>query len=374
MAAKKICFIQYTMNGGGAEKVLTTLLNNLDYSKYQVTLVLIYKEGVYLNKVNRNVEVKSIYNPNRFNNRILRSVYYRIIMFLYYKYPKLLYRFIVGNQNDIEIAFLEGETTRFLSKSTNKHSQKISWVHSDLEKHRTTSEKEELKTYNKMNKIVCVSNDAKIKFDNLYPELKSKTIVIYNLLDSNEIRENSEKQLTNIKDNRLSIISIGRLTHPKGYDILLKAHNELINEGLIYNLIILGEGPQRGELEKYIEENKLKDSVELLGFRENPYPYIKQSDLVIVSSRYEGFSLVLAESMILGKPIISTKCTGPIELLNNGEYGVLVECDNYLQLKDKMKEMIINENIRLKYSNLSKNRANIFDKEKVIREIEKIIG
>lgn len=102
-------------------------------------------------------------------------------------------------------------------------------------------------------------------------------------------------------------------------------HKRLIDEGFEYELWILGDGIKRESYEEFIRLNNIKEYTKLLGFKKNPYKYIKQCDSYICSSRMEGYSLVVAESIILEKPIVSTMCSGPIELIENGEYGILVE-------------------------------------------------
>lgn len=137
-------------------------------------------------------------------------------------------------------------------------------------------------------------------------------------------------------------------------------------------MLILGDGEKKKQLEEYIKENKLTNIVKLQGFVKNPYPYLKNSDLFICSSRAEGYSLVIAESLILNVPVISTKCSGPNELLDFGKYGMLVENDEdslYLGLKN-----IIDDRNKLKeLKKKSQKRSEIFNYKKTIERIEKKI-
>lgn len=378
---KKILFIIGDLNDGGAEKVLYDILNNLSYKKYEIELFLLENSGVYLeklkNKKNLRIEFLFLKRKKNYKNIFYKKIstfLYLIKLYFYCKYPFFIKK--LRNKNyDIEIAFLEGYPTLLLSNREN-NSKKIAWIHTNLEKHRIIgiNKKFERKNYKKIDKLICVSEDSKKSVLNLYPETKEKLQVIYNPIDKDNIIKRSEEKIDiNFDKNKINIIAIGRLTKVKGFDILLQSHNKLIKEGLDYNLIILGEGGERKNLEKYIKQNNLENNVKLLGFKENPYPYLNKTDIFISSSLYEGFSLVVAEAICLNKPVIATKCTGPLELLENGKYGLITEVGNIEDLAEKMKKMISDYKLREKYSNLSKKRAEIFNIRKTMHEIEELL-
>lgn len=374
---KKVLFIINSLPGGGAEKVLYDILRKIDKQKYNIEIFLIKNEGVYIDKI-KNLGIKIDYlfpkRKDKINFVLYRKAKSCIILikkFLYLRFPRLVYK-LKHKRYDIEVAFLEGNPTLFLSNKKTS-ALKIAWVHNDLEKHRVLSKKYEKKSYSKMDKIICVSNDSKKSVENLYPELREKIEVIYNPIPREEILEKSLK-IENIYSNeKINIITVGRLNLQKGYDILLKTHNELLKEGLDYNLYILGEGEERKELEQYIKDNNIEKNTFLLGFKRNPYPYIKEADIFISSSRYEGYPLVICEAICLEKPIIATKCTGPNEILEDGKYGLLAEVENVESLKENMKKLILSEELRKKYSKLSKERSKIFDIDKTMKQIERVL-
>lgn len=379
---KKLLFVIDSLNGGGAEKVLFDIFNNLSYEDYQVDLFLLRNEGVYLEKIKRNKKIKvniEFLIPVR--NYISKNKIYKKIrnglglvkIYFYCKYPFLI-RKLKNKNYDIEIAFLEGYSNMLIANRKN-NSKKISWVHIDLEKHKIMgiSRKIERKSYKNIDKIICVSEDSKQSIIKLYPENKNKIQVIYNPIDKNNILEKSKEKIE-INKNKINIITVGRLSYQKGYDILLHSHNKLIKSGLDYNLIFLGEGSERKNMEKYIRENNLESNTKLLGFKENPYPYLKEADIFVSSSRYEGYPLVLCEAVCLEKPIVATSCTGPKEILEKGKYGLLAEVENIDDLAEKMKLMILGEEIRKKYSKLSEERSKIFDIERTMKEIENLFG
>lgn len=173
------------------------------------------------------------------------------------------------------------------------------------------------------------------------------------------------------RDKKLLVTS-GRLASEKGYDSLLEVCNRLNSDKLDYELWILGEGWARPKLEELVDKYKL-NNVKLLGFKENPYKYINQGDLFVCSSKNEGFSLVIAEAMILGLPVISTNCSGPNELLNFGEYGFMVE-NTEDALYEGLREILKDENKLKYYIEKSKERVNFFNHKNRISDIERLLN
>lgn len=369
---KKILFIMRTLDGGGAEKVLINILNNINYKKYNVTLLLINKQGIYMKDINKNVKIEFIYDPKKFSSRIMQSLYYRITMFLYYKTPKFMCKLLINNKYDVEIAFLEDEVTSFLSKNSNKKSKKIAWVHTDLKKYDIEKREKMRIDYMNFDKVICVSRETKTIFNELFSEYKDKSQVIYNIIDSKKIFSLAKKGIE-YKFKESTLIGVGRLVKEKRFDLLIKAHKMLIDEGIENELIILGNGYEEVSLKNLIKELKLEKSVKMLGFIENPYPYIAKSDILIITSDYEGCPLVLSEALTLGKPIISTKCNGPNELLNHGEYGYMVDRDNIVQLKNSIKELLLDHEKRSLYKNKSLERANMLIENNIMNEIYSLL-
>lgn len=375
---KKVLFMIDSLNGGGAERVLINILNRMDYTKFHVTVFMIFGEGVYLSSVPQNVTVRALlkgYNTIKSWHPFLRLLYKTYIK-LTLGIVKLLkgrpiYSFILKDKYDVEISFIEGDTCYFVANSRNKSSKKISWIHTDLAKRRTMSYARELKSLSRMDKIICVSNGTKKSVISLYPQLKEKLQVIYNPIDKEQIIMNALVPIQ-IDKEKTTIVCVGRLVEVKGYDVLLKAHHELISEGIEHQIIILGEGNLEEELKREILQLNLQNSFILMGYKENPYPYIKAADIYVLPSIFEGFSLSLVEAMVLGKPCIATRCVGPTEILND-EYGLLVEPGNVQSLKQNMKKLIVDKALQDCYSQKSLQRTKIFDINSVMTEIINII-
>jgi len=370
---KRIIFVIESLSGGGAEKVLSVIVKYFNYEKYEVTICPIVDTGVYCEEIKKCV---THYSPiisyrgnfiSQFWNRIKYKLIYSILPL------KWVYKWFLPHNNDVEIAFCEGFVTKLLSRA-NSRAKKIAWVHIDLLYYPWPVElgiyknfEEEQIAYSVYDEIVCVSKTVEKSFHDKYG--LNNTCTIYNPIDIKAIQQHAGIPVRN--DGKIMhIISIGRLAHQKGYDRLLEVAKQLHDEGYKFYLTILGEGVERQPLENYIEKNSMTSYVSLPGFCENPYKQLVSSDLFVCSSRAEGFSLVIAEALVLGIPVISTYCSGPNELLNGGKQGLLVENTNE-GLYTGLRNFLINKSI-LPQVNFEEF-AHKFDAEKVMEEIYRIL-
>ncbi|MBQ5984351.1 MAG: glycosyltransferase [Bacteroidales bacterium] len=370
---KKVLFIIESLSGGGAEKVLTTLVRNINQEKYNVTVCSIVNTGEYICEVKSCVNYKYILNKT---NTLFGKVKYKLV---YNILPlKLVYLLFVPKRNDIEVAFIEGFSTKLLSHSTNRHSKKIAWVHIDLMINHWTdlvyhSREEEIRAYQKFDKIICVSKSVKDSmsefckgFDNIG--------VLYNPIDSDEILNLSGKncERSHFLTGNINLISIGRLVHQKGYDRLIPILKRLHDEGYDFVLNILGEGPDHSKLNRMIEENNMQKYISLMGFCPNPYPYLKVSDLFICSSRSEGYSTAVTEALILGVPVITTNCSGMNELLQDGQYG-LITSNSEEALYEGIKQLLSSNELEY-YSKKAEERGKEFSIERIMQLIEFVLS
>ena len=314
----KILIIENNLAGGGAEKVLLTLLENLTPPQYDVTLLLIKNKGIYLNDVPSHVKVQYMIDVSNEEKEFPKDSD-TLIKF---------YKNTLDCDYDVEIAFLEGPPTKLLSYSNNKHSKKIAWVHIDLEKVHWTysyyqSIEEEKNCYLKMNDVVFVSNNARRGFENLFGIKPVNTHVINNPINTERIRNLATKQPIEYK--HFTCVVVGNLTNRKGQSRLLYAMGRLYQEGYRFHLYFIGEGSEEKSLKELSHILNLSEYVHFTGFQRNPYSYMKNADLLISSSISEGYPLVSCEALSLGLPILATNCTGNRDVLQNGKYGLLVE-------------------------------------------------
>ena len=374
----KVLFFINTLTGGGAEKALLDIVNNINKDRFEVTVQTIFNEGPYIEMLNDNILYKTIIKSP--NTKI--GIFLKKLLVKYVQNTKctLLYKLFVKKNYDIEIAFLEGMPTKIIGCKLNKKVKKIAWVHTDMynnfeaqcffkkiSNHRNA--------YLNYNKIICVSEDAKKQFLKRFEfDLNNNIEVQYNLLDKDDIIRKAKEKVEEINFSKfsLNICSVGRLVYAKGYDRLIKGIKKLLEEGYKINLYILGDGELRSELNKYIETNNLGEQIHLLGFKENPYKYIEKCDVVISSSRYEGFSLFINESLFIGKVILATKCAGPVELLRNGELGLIME-NSENGIYEGIKKILEDKELYNYYLNNVKEFSKLYNKEERICEIEQKI-
>lgn len=360
----KILFFIETLEGGGAEKVLRNLVNNMDQTKFDITVQTAWPCNFekYLVK---GIKYKSMYSVRNSIN----SMRYRIAA-----EAGLAYKLYIKDDYDIECAYLEAGATKVMAASTNKKAKKLAWVHCDLKKGSNNPEEFVRKTkpyYEKFDKVLCVSENVKDSFIELFGDTVP-TKVLYNTIDDGEIRRKAEMPRPNDTQKRkFTVVTLGRLAEQKGYDRLLKAHKRLVDDGIDYDLWILGEGPDRPMLEQYIKENNLEDSVKLFGFLDNPYPFVREADLLVCSSRWEGLSTFATEGVILGKPIVTTDCTGMRELLGDSECGLITENDGEA-LYEGMKKMLLNSELRAEYAEKAAKRGKDFSTKKLVEANESL--
>lgn len=353
---KKILFIMTALNGGGAEKVLVTLLQNFDYTHFNVELLLTQIDGVHQSKLPQNINVKAIYTT-KFSRRILLYIYRKLGNVFFIK--QRLYR-LCADYYDTIVSFMEGEALLHHALIVNKSSNNVTWVHTNLKMHHWTKwlfyQSDEEKFYNMMQQIVFVSHDAKDEFGKLYsisPQIYQ--YVVNNIVDTQMILDLSQEQ-TEIKKRKFTICTLARLSPPKALDRLILASKRLIDDGYDLDVWILGSGPLYGNLNALIIDNELKDVVHLLGFYSTPYPILKQADLFICTSIVEGFSIAICEALILGLPVIATNIKSINELLYNGKYGLLTE-ENIDDIANKLEFLMTNEDKRIEYARKSLVRA-----------------
>ena len=367
---KKILFLINTLRDGGAEKILVDIVNNLDADKYEIEVKLIYKKGVYLDKINSNVKLSFITGkPGTFRSRIVARLLPRLS-------SKWLHRIFIRHKYDTEIAFLEGYATKIVAGAP-KNTKKLAWVHCDLTKTEWINgvfktEKGYIDCYNKIDNVISVSQavqDAFIKRFGMITRLS----VIYNPVRVDIIRERA-RELIEVKprDNYITLVAIGRMTIPKNFQRLLKSVKRLTDQKYPIELWLLGDGEERSSLEEYVKDNSLSNNVLFIGFVKNPYPYIKQANLFVCSSIYEGFSTAVTESLVIGTPVITTDVAGMREMLGDSEYGLIVPNDDK-SFEQGLKTLLDNPSRLLHYRQMAQKRGDDFDFWESIKKIESIL-
>ena len=378
---KKILFVASSLGIGGMERVLVDISNELVKRDYDVTIITYVEVTGDSWAVDLDSRVKHFYKPPKDVSFYQRIPYvhrfYKKDMWETRVSARTLYKYYVGTKEkyDVEIAFCRGPAVKIVSGSPNKQSVKLTWVHND---YRLVDFKGIIKyfkdiedareAYKKFDRICAVSNEAGKSFVEVvgFPE---KITTVYNMLDIDLIsRKKAEK--CPLKKNRFTVISVARLIPAKGYDTLLRAVKRLTDEGVDFNLWLVGSSNMDTHekfLRQYALDNNLKN-VTFTGRQMNPYCFMANADVYFCSSWREGFSISVAEALACGLPVISTRCTGPVEILGDGEYGVLIDYDENM-MYEILKSVIHNPDLLTEYREKSIERSKRFSGEVIINEI-----
>lgn len=367
---KKILFFIPTLSGGGAEKVLVNLVNNLNREKYEVTVLTLFDTGINKKYLAKHIHYKFIFK------RLFRgnTVIFRLFS------PEFLARKFIGQERyDIAISFLESPATRIIA-ALDDDTKKIQWIHNEYSDENEflkcySSKKEFIKLQNNFDRVIYVAETVKSGFHNLFPELKLSEEILYNPIDTDSIRKLSEEKSLYIKKSPIGfhIVSVGRLHPQKGHSRLLDVMSKVINMYPQVTLEILGEGELRGELEQKIKALGLQDNIKLIGYHENPYARVKSADLFICSSLHEGFSTAVTEALIVNTPVLTTDCSGMKELLGkNNEYGMIVE-NSESGLYEGLMNLLKNPEKLEKYKHMAQLKSDSFDLNYRMEKIEQML-
>lgn len=366
---KKIVFGITSLGVGGAERVLLDIVNELD-KEYNITLFTLYSGGAFEKELSEKISLISL-NKNTYED--LGTIKKRLIPLYILICGKSIYKKYIKDKYDIEISFLEGPITRlFRHKSSAK---KIAWIHTDISKIFGSGIKASIKKkvdkgiYKKYDKIVFVSKDSKEKFNNLYKteeEVLKKEEIIYNYINKERILEKASEDIEkiDIEENKTSIVTVARLVKPKAIDRFIRVHKKLIEEGFIHNVYIIGDGPEKDNLQKELKHLKVEETFKLLGQKENPYPYMKKTDYFALLSEYEGYGMVIEEAKILNKNIIITN-TGAKEAIEGYNKSITVE-NNEEAIYEGLKQILSNNIV-------FNNKENVYDNSNLLEEVKRII-
>lgn len=360
---KKILFIIDSLTGGGAEKVLVNLVNNMDTEKYDITVETMFFDGV--NAQFLKPEIKYFCR---------KAPHFHGVSHVLKRIPdKLLYRYFIGSEKyDIIVAFMHGASAKVAAGCPDKNIRKYAWIHINEMEHGTIwkfypTREQTVESYARFDKVVAVSETVKEAFEK-YSHLGDKIIVKYNVNDTERIKQMSEEKFERNPDT-FYISTFGRLSSQKGFDRLIRIGKRLKDEGLNFEIHIFGKGEIEKNLSDLIKENAVEDTVFLDGFTDNPYKVMKNSDLFVCSSLYEGLSTAMSEAIILGIPVITTDVSGAKEVLgNNNEYGIVTENDEE-ELYKAMKELLENREKYNEYKMNVKKRGAFFDTEKTVEAV-----
>ena len=372
----KILFKSGSTMMGGLEKVQIEYINFLvKQEKYQIKIVIENDNGkdnalekyitsnvTYLKNYNYILEIKNL-RENR-KKSLWSRIKYNLAITKEKKYADNKFLQIYKEYKpDIVIDF-DSSLTKIIDKLNS--SKNLVWIHSSIKNWKKKKSKIDrfVDRISKYSKIICICKEMKEDLINLKNELKNKVDFLYNPIDFDKIKKLSEEDFCEEDKKFLEnkyLLSIARLDCiPKDFETLFKAYEIAKKDGYDGKLYIIGDGPDKEKVEKLKETNLYKEDILLLGRKENPYNWLKKADKLILSSRYEGFAMVLLEGLCLGKEVIASNCkTGPKEILANNR-GELFEVGDYLTLAKYINSKSNNNDLKFKLEEFERNR--IFEK------------
>ena len=353
---KKILFVVNTLGRAGAETALLELLRRLDSSEYEVSLYVILAQGEMIGELPSHVKLKN----RRFNSQSVmtgkgkRAIAVTICSSFFRNggYPgkihsivsnfadmertgkiqteKLLWRMLSDGAErlnevfDLAVAYLEGASAYYVADHV-KARHKVGFIHIDYRSAGYTRRMDR-DCFRSFDRIFGVSDEVREHFLLVYPEYATKTKVFYNMIDQERIRRRAQERGGFADGYRgARILTVGRLTYQKAYDIAIEAMKLVKDAGFDARWYVLGEGDQRRQLMKKIASLSLQEEFVLLGAVTNPYPYYMQADLYVHATRYEGKSIVIQEAQTLGCAVIASDRNGNREQITDGQDGILCE-------------------------------------------------
>lgn len=371
---KRVIFVIDSLNSGGAEKSLISLLSLFDYGKYEVELLTFKEGGLYAPLLSK--EVRVLNQPDIFKkmklsildlikNNDFRSVLWRVNTSVSLKYKQNFTEIKHGAQlmwprldkvipklkskYDIAIAYSQGTPTYYVAEKINSK-KKLCWINIDY-KFAGYNREFDFKYYEKFDNIVAVSKVCTDVLKGVFPEFKDKIITIYDIISEELINSmaNKEKGFTDDYSG-VRILTIGRLVYQKGYEYAIEAAKCLKDKKIDFRWYVIGEGNLKNELENKIGEYKLENNFKFLGTFTNPYPFVKQCDIYCQPSRFEGFGLAIAEARILNKPIVATNFDIVYDQIKDKENGLISKKDGE-DIANKIMELINNDELKNKIIN-----------------------
>lgn len=365
----RVMFLIHDLGPGGAEKVLVNLVNNMDRSRFDITVIALFGGGVNEQFLKPDIHYKVIFKKSFPGNSHVMKLFS----------PELLHKMVVRERFDIEVSYLEGPSARIVSGCPSMETKLVSWIHVEQ---KTTAKaarsfrsyREALACYKRFDRTIGVSNTVKEDFLHLFP-LDKPMEVLYNTNESRKVLALSEEAVEGdlFEPDEIKLVGVGKILTTKGFDRLARIHVRLRRDGYPVHTYILGTGPQQREIEKYLEDQDEQSSYTFLGYQTNPYRYVARCDLFVCASHAEGFSTAATEALIVGTPVCTTEVSGMREMLGEGnEWGIVTQ-NNEEALYQGIKRLLDDPALLAYYREKAKERGKAFSTEKTVRAVEEMM-
>lgn len=365
----KVLFLIHDLGAGGAEKVLVNLVNNMDYTKFDVTVMALFGGGVYEKHLNPEINYKTVFKRTiRGNSHLMKLLT-----------PKQLHRMFIKEAYDIEISYLEGPSARIVGGCPDKDTKLVSWIHCTMKSLKDVKASfrnydEAIDCYRKFDTSVFVSSGVREAFLSVCP-IEKEALVLFNTNESEKIIKKSKELVgqAEIKTDAFNWCGVGKLVPNKGFDRMLRVHTRLLDAGYNVHFYVLGAGPKEEELKKWCRDNQIEENVTFLGFQENPYKYIAKCDLYVCASYAEGFSTAATEALIVGTPVCTVEVSGMKEMLGaDNEFGIVTD-NNEEALYKGIKALLDNPKLLEHYKKRASERGKSFSTENTVNAVETML-
>lgn len=346
-----ILFTIYYLGSGGAEKALINLLDMIDYDRYDVDLLLFEKKGLYLPQLNKNVNLLPVIPEFEKIRRVKGYCKWAVLHGKFVSAAKRVNyvlkekrginmtqktwdlcwnRFLptLPKVYDVAVGYMQGIPDWYVASKV-KAKYKIGWVHNDYAE--MTYDKDfDLEFFQRFDRLISVSEQCSNSLRKEFPSLRNRIRTLLNLMSPELIRRKAQDTRETYPDShdKPRILTIGGLRRQKGFDMAIKACSKLKKKGFKFMWYVIGIGELKPKLDKMVEEYGVEDCFIFLGERSNPYPYIKQADIYVQPSYFEGKSVAIDEAKILYKPIVATKYPSVYDQIVGEKTGILVNIDS----------------------------------------------
>lgn len=366
---RKVLFLIHDLGYGGAEKVLVNLVNNMDRSRFDISVVSLFGGGVNEQFLKPDIHYHAVFPRSIPGNS-------KLMKFLT---PQQLHRLCVREHYDIEVSYLEGPSARVISGCMDPDTKLVSWIHIEQLSRKRASRSfrsygEALACYRRFDQTVCVAETVKNDFCSLF-DMDNPIDVLYNTNESERIKSLANESVGEelFQREEVSLVGVGKVLASKGFDRLARIHVRLRSEGYSVHTYVLGVGPQREEIEKYLSDHGARGSFTFLGYQTNPYKFVAKCDLFVCASHAEGFSTAATEALIVGTPVCTVEVSGMKEMLGeNDEYGIVTDNDEEA-LYQGIKRLLDDPILMAHYKQKAQERGKTFSTENTVCAVEDML-
>lgn len=388
MPKKKLLFINGHLNAGGCERSLVDLLQHLDYSSYQVDLLLLEGMGDYSAELPTEVQVH-LYTLGRafgpLGVCLKRAVVTRDWFSLRFRLIHLLSGYFgkrclslsrrlfptCSGTYDAVIAFRQGICTD-LAAYTFRGKKRISWWHHGEFIYESRQASGINQAFKRMDAVVAVSESCARLVREHFPLAERKVTVIPNMISVDRIAERAECPCDPaFPEGKFKIVSVARISPEKNFNLCVEAARELQHRGISFSWIIVGDGEQYKEIRDRIDSKGLSEHVRMVGRKINPYPWIKAADIMVHPSLVESQGISILEAMALSKPVIAVKSSGPMEFIESGLNGFLAD-DDPLQIADLILQIMNDADLAETLAREANQTARQYSPEWIACEVNKL--